>query len=190
MSKYYQVALKDVVVVDNAFSFNVTIQGIQFQVTGSWDTVLQYQYNIIKNRLIDMSKSQPLYKDKTYNRIYDYIDYYTSLDPYGLNEWLDTSPALPLDIINLPRATQISVLQDRISFSNDLKPILVKYEEGLRWNVIVKDSNNIKTSAVIQPGGWFRNQADDYSFAFLSTKEYVGIDDLPYTVFIVEMKNG
>lgn len=191
MVKYYRIDLNDVTIENNSFSFDATVgTDLQLQVIGSWDTVLQYQYDIIKNRLMTMSKADPLYSNENYNRDYDYMEYYMALNGVTISNWLDTNPPLPNSLKTLPKETQIFIIQDRITFCKDLQPILTKYEEGLRWNIIVRDGKGTRTSAVIQPGGWFRNQADDYSFVFLSTKEYVGFDDLPYTRLIVRLNNA
>ena len=191
MVKYYRIDLNDITIENNSFSFDATVgTDLQLQVIGSWDTVLQYQYDIIKNRLTTMSKADPLYSNEDYNRDYDYMEYYMALDGVNISDWLDTNPPLPNSLKTLPKETQIFIIQDRIALCKDLQPILTKYEEGLRWNIIVRDGKGTKTSAVIQPGGWFRNQADDYSFVFLSTKEYVGFDDLPWTRLIVRLNNA
>ena len=189
--EYYLINLDDISIENNSFSFSATVgTGLQLQVAGSWDTVLQYQYDTIKNRLATMSRADPLYSNEDYNRDYDYIAYYMALDGVNISNWLDTNPPIPNSLKTLHKETQIVKIRDRITFCKDLQPILTKYEEGLRWNIVVKDNNGVETSAVIQPGGWFRNQADDYSFVFLSTKEYVGFNDLPYTGLIVRLNNA
>lgn len=191
MAKYYTLILDDIDIADDTFSFDMSVTPqVQLQVTGHWDTVLQYQYDVIKKQLIAMAKADPLNDNGEYIRDYDYIDYYMALVGVNLENWLVSNPVIPNDIKNAPLATQIFILQERIAFCQDLQPILQKYEEGLRWNVNVTDSNGITTAAVIQPGGWFRNQADDYSFSFLSTKSHVGIDDLPYVTMVVRINNG
>lgn len=191
MAKYYRIDLNDITIENNSFSFDATVgTDLRLQIVGSWDTVLQYQYDIIKNRLITMSRADPLYSNEDYDRDYDYMEYYMALDGVNISDWLDTNPPLPNSLKTLPKETQVFIIQDRIAFCKDLRPVLTKYEEGLRWNIIVKDGGGTKTSAVIQPGGWFRDQADDYSFVFLSTKEYVGFDDLPYTRLIVRLNNA
>lgn len=191
MAEYYRINLDNISIENNSFSFSATVgTGLQLQIEGSWDTVLQYQYDIIKNRLVTMAKADPLYDEGDYARDYDYMDYYMALDGVNLSDWLDTNPPIPNSLKTLTKETQIYILQDRIAFCKELQPVLIKYEEGLRWNVVIKDSNGVKTSAVVQPGGWFRNQADDYSFVFTSTKDHVGYDDLPYTRMIVRLNNG
>ena len=189
MSTYYKIPLEGINITGTSFFFTCIAGELKLQITGSWDTVLQYQYDLIQSRLKRMANSQPLKEADSYNRDYDYIEYYDVLYGTDLSAWLATSPVLPLDIVNLPPSSQLQILQDRITLCHGLKPVIEKYKEGLRWNVVVEDEQGVKTSAVIQPGGWFRNQANDYSFIFLSTKEYIGKDDLPYVYLFVEIKD-
>lgn len=199
MSTYYQTKFSEMEAVTDDFYFITDITpALQLSVTGAWDTTLQYQYDIIMEKLYQMQQSQPLKKDNILLRAYDYVEYYTGKNgpsedfSYWWNHWANLpyykDVGIPFDVRNMNEATARNFLASRIELCMGLKPILKRYRDGLRWNLIVEDNRGGRTSAVLQPGGWFKNSALDYSFKFVSDKEHIGHDDLAQVIMITEVK--
>lgn len=196
MNSYYQFEMGQVEISEGSFYFYLNVgTDLQLQIKGAWDSVLQYQYDIIKEGLRTRAESQPLLlPNGELSRDYDYIQYYLPFtDPdFNFEEWWegDRAEGVPFDVSRMELTQAQYIMNQRAGFCKELAPIIQKYKEGLRWNVLVEDNNGERTSAVIQPGGWFRNQALDYSFKFISEKPAIGIDDIPYVTMIIEVKDG
>lgn len=196
MSTYYKFDMGQAEVNEGTFYFYLNVgTDLQLQIRGAWDNVLQYQYDIIKEGLRTRSSSQPLLlPNGELLRTYDYIQYYLPFtDPeFDFEEWWngDKSEGVPFDVSRMELTQAQYLINQRAGFCKELFPIVQKYKEGLRWNVLVEDNNGGRTSAVIQPGGWFRNQALNYSFKFISEKASIGVSDLPYVTMIIEVKDG
>lgn len=193
MSQLYEIKLDQLTVDSDNFSFESDI-GDSFSITVSaqWDTVLQYQYDLIEDGLKTKAYSLPLIKKGEMIRDYDYLEYYLQFASEDFNwiEWWATTDTKPFDVRSMGLAQARYLIKERAGFCKELRPIVTKYEEGLRWNITVEDTYGGTSTAVIQPGGWFKNQDFNYSYRFVSEKARIGHDDIPYVRMIVEDKNA
>lgn len=196
MSTYYKFDMGQAEVNEGTFYFYLNVgTDLQLQIRGAWDKVLQYQYDIIEEGLKTRSSSQPLLlPNGELLRTYDYIQYYLPFtDPeFNFEEWWngDKPEGVPFDVSRMELTQAQYLMNQRAEFCKELSPIIQKYREGLRWDILIEDNKGERTSAVIQPGGWFRNQMLDYSFKFISEKASIGVDDLSYVTMIIEVKDG
>lgn len=144
-----------------------------------WAIASDEQYSMIMKQFAQYAQSDPLIMpDGSSNRTYSYLLYYYDLSKVNLNEFLDNPKSvLPMSIKGHPRYFQLSQLQKRITVCVNMMPIVSQYIEVLRWQARVKCNNEV-TIAVVQPGGWYRNQDDLFSFRFVSDLSYIGKDDL------------
>lgn len=192
MSAVYTVQLSlpntdDTVLVNNIQVGNEDIR-FRFQ----WAVASEEQYNLIMRYIDTKTKSDPLNNQGTYTYDYDYMDYYLRLADMSdeeLNTWLDTNPILPNSIYNSERASQILMLQKRITEVITLQPVIAQYKEVLRWQFQATYKDQI-TVGFIEPGGWYRNQDPDLCFRFVSELPYIGRTDFNNVTIEFEVGNA
>lgn len=179
MSSLYTVALslpdEDTTNIVNNIQVGRNSVRFRFQ----WAVASEEQYNLIMRYIETKTKSDPLNDNGTYTYNYDYMDYYLALSTMTeeqLNDWLDTNPVLPNSIMNSVRASQILMLQKRISECLILKPVIAQYKEVIRWQFRAEYKGQI-TVGFIEPGGWYRNQDPEMCFRFVSELPYIGRKD-------------
>lgn len=158
---------------------NITVGSKTLTFTFQWAIVSEEQYNIIMRYIEGKAHADPLIVGDVYVRDYDPMSYYLQLrdmDEEELNTWLDTDPTLPKSISLASRASQIIMLQERIAECLALEPTIQQYEEVLRWGFAMTYEDDI-TVGVIEPGGWYRNQDESFSFRFISDLDIIRYDD-------------
>lgn len=144
-----------------------------------WAIASQEQLDMILRYIERMANSDPIVRSgHEYDRSYNYVLYYTDLAGVDLDTWLDSNPDLPKSLIGKSRDIQKTALYERISEMSALLPTINQYLEVLRWQVKVTTDGTHQTIAVVEPGGWFRNQDNTYAFRFMSEKAYIGREDL------------
>lgn len=153
-----------------------------------WAFTAEEQLNDIYRVFTERSMNDPLViNNNTLDREYDYYTYYMDLVNKDLNTWLDTNPILPRSLMNLTKTRQVNVLNTRIAEVRQLQPIISQYLEILRWQCVVTSTGTEKTISVVEPGGWFRNGNNVYSFRFVSDKERIGKEDLSSVYIEIEV---
>lgn len=153
----------------------------------TWSVANQEQYD----KLVAINKTSafkdPIEKNGTYDRDYDYMAYYLGLQGVDLTEYINQGGLIPVSLRSQPLFKQIELIEDRIQVCVNLSNMFSQYKECMRWQVKVTTETGDITVAVVQPGGWFRNQDNTYSFRFTSDRDYIGRDDLKYVTIEVEV---
>lgn len=155
----------------------------------TWPAVIQDQVDIVEKRVTDMSTNDPLIGGEGMNRSYDYIDYYTSIPDFGagMEEWWTEQTMIPSSLRNTSTSAVYSVLTSRKALCTQMKAYISELSEMLYWTAEVVDENNEVTVAPVIPGGWYRNQDEQYAFRFTSEMDNIGQDDLARTSLEVEV---
>lgn len=157
---------------------------VEFQ----WAIVSDEQFSLIVNQFAQYAAGDPLImKDGSANRKYNYLLYYNALKNVNLDTWLDRDDiVLPMSLRGKAKYFQKEQLQKRITLCVSMMPIIMQYIEVLRWQAKVT-CNGETTIAVVQPGGWYRNQDDLFSFRFVSDLPYIGKEDLKTVTMEIEV---
>ena len=151
-----------------------------------WAVASEEQFNLVARYLTNKANTDPLYDDGEYDRSYDWYTYYMDLAGVDLDTWLDTNPILPHSIYGLTRSRQKSLLRLNITEAQSLQPAILLYTEVLKWQFTATVSGDT-TVGYVQPGGWYRNQDNSYSFRFLSGQTRIGKEDLSNVYIVFEV---
>lgn len=191
MSTLYKIQLSLSDVDDTVLVNNIQVGSETVRFRFQWAIASEEQYNLIMRYIDTKTNSDPLNNDGTYTYEYDYMAYYLNLSTMTeeeLDEWLDTNPVLPNSILNSVRASQILMLQKRITECLALKPVIDQYKEVLRWQFKATYKDQV-TVGFIEPGGWYRNQDPNLCFRFVSELPYIGRSDFNNVAIEFEVGN-
>ena len=161
--------------------------GISLNISFRWDDTTQEQSDLFDRYVSQLPQNDPLVKE-TYDREYDYVQYYLNLEDLNLDEWLDTNPVLSQSLIGKERVIQKKKIRERIALCQSISILQLQYKEFLQWSVKIEDTNGNTYTSVLRLGGWNLNQSKNYAFRFTSDiKENIGKDDLQYVTFEVKV---
>lgn len=185
----YTLDLSDI--VDGTDSFTQTIQAgnLNLSCVFQWPTEIQEQYDAYLLRVTQAAQTDPIkLTNGSYNRDYDYVDYYASLaNVSDLSAWLAAQTELPVSLSGQSLSYQLALLQTRIDTCVDLQAIFVQFKEDLCWQVTITENTDITIASVIL-GGWYRNQDSTYAFRFVSDgRTDIGKNDLTYVTMECEV---
>nr|DAQ07686.1 MAG TPA: hypothetical protein [Caudoviricetes sp.] len=187
MKTIYALSLEDTQENPYAISAFIPGTGISLSISFRWDDTTQEQSDLFDKYVSQLSQNDPLIKE-TYDREYDYVQYYLSLEDLDLDKWLDSNPVLPQSLIERERVIQKKKIKERISLCQNISALQLQYKESLQWSVKVEDTNGNTYTSVLRLGGWNLNQAENYAFRFVSDdKENIGKNDLQYVTFEVKV---
>lgn len=152
-----------------------------------WAIVSEEQFGIIDKYLITKSNSDPLIKDGSFDRTYNWFEYYYALRDVDIDDWLDGDPVLPVSINGKPRATQKYLLNLHIQEAVALAPAMRIYDDILKWQFTMTSDDLDTVVGYVQPGGWYHNQDNNMSFRFTSEIDRVGKDDITKVAIVFEV---
>lgn len=163
-----------------------------------WAIANQEQYDMIKRQLTRMADNDPLLgKGGVIIHNYNYVEYYLEMKGKSdaeIGAWVtDTEVPHPQSIINMSSTGEdvrptINMIKERILECEEIESVLLHYKEVLRWQVSVSVDSDSPTVAAIQPGGWYRRQ-ENVMFRFVSDREAIGKEDLPYVTLQIGVKD-
>ena len=143
-----------------------------------WDTVNEEQYSVVYRALKARAESDPLlYSDKTIDREYNWIDWYTSL-PLDIATALEEGMEYPQSIKDLSNEDKAAILESRREEAYELKDMIAQYVTQLVWNVAVTDTNGVTHTGTVTPGGWINSLGLDWRVRFVSSLTRIGKEDL------------
>ena len=187
MKTIYALNLEDTQENPYVISASIPGTGISLVISFKWDDTTQEQADLFDKYVSQLSQNDPLIKE-TYDREYDYVQYYLSLEDLDLDEWLDSNPTLPQSLVEKERVIQKKKIKERISLCQNISTLQLQYKELLQWSVKVEDTNGNIYTSVLRLGGWNLNQSENYAFRFVSNdKENIGKNDLQYVIFEVKV---
>ena len=181
---YFQVDLPEA--SGGEMAFNAACGDWNLSITLRWPESIQEVWDEAAASLSQLGNSDPLVTRMGYRRDYNYVQLYSSIE--DKEAFLAQKEGIPLSIQNAPADKRMDLLEGRITECRMLAQYLSELKEHLKWLATVVDQYGEKTEAVVEPGGWFNNQTNDYSFKFFSDKGYIGFDDLQYTKLMVRTK--
>lgn len=181
---YFQVDLPEA--SGGEMTFNAACGNWDLSITLRWPEAIQEVWDEATASLSHLGSDDPLVTLMGYRRDYDYIKLYSSIE--DKEAFLTQKEGIPLSIQNAPADERMNILDERIAESKVIAQYMSELKEHLKWLATVVDQYGEKTEAVVEPGGWFNNQTNDYSFKFFSDKEYIGFDDLQYAKLMVRTK--
>lgn len=157
-----------------------------FTIEFRWPSEIQEMWDEFQAVVSKLGSDDPLITPMGFQRDYDYVQFYSNIDdPEG---FLQKKEDIPLSIANMSEEKKLDELTRRIVECNALASYETELQEHLKWLAVVTDQFGNVTVATVEPGGWYLNQSDDYSFKFYSEKEYIGYNDLQYTSLIIRVK--
>lgn len=187
MKTVYALSLEDT--SENPYMITTSIPGVGISLSVSflWDDTTQEQSDLFDKYVAQLPQNDPLVKE-TYDREYDYVQYYLNLEDLNLDEWLDSNPILPLSLVEREKVIQKKKIRERIALCQNISTLRLQYKELLQWSVKVEDTNGDVYTSLLRLGGWNLNQSEDYAFRFVSDdKESIGKNDLQYVTFEVKV---
>ena len=154
----------------------------------TWAIASNEQSDILEKSIREASLRDPLIsRDKmTISRAYDWVEFYYNIRYADLEQWFNTADMIPQSITGMSTSQAVSVIQQRVVIAESTVNLRTLYKETLRWQFTWKGDEDTITG-FIQPGGWYRWQDRSYAFRFVSDREYIGKDDLPYIKVEIEV---
>lgn len=187
MKTVYALSLEDTSENPYAITTSIPGTGISLNISFLWDDTTQEQSDLFDRYVSQLPQNDPLVKE-TYDREYDYVQYYLGLEDLNLDEWLDLNPVLPQSLIGKEKVIQKKKIRERISLCQNISLLQLQYKESLCWSVKVEDTNGDVYTSLLRLGGWNLNQSENYAFRFVSdSKENIGKNDLQYVTFEVKV---
>lgn len=178
MAATYQVQLPEI--VGDSYSATITAGSQSLTAEFTWPTEVQDEYDNWERVFAQLSQGDPINEGSTYNRTYDWIDYYLNLQDVDLDEWLATSPALPESIAQALVFKQKEIIQLRTADAQKLNDIRQLYKENLVWMFSFTDTLGRTSTGVVRPGGWYQYQDNYYSFRFVASLDSIQKDQIQY----------
>lgn len=186
--------MKDVTVYQSqltqgTLNYDWTAGDHNLQATFVWPTVEQEQWDVFTRELAALSASDPMIMGNKYVRDYDYIDYYTSVVPQqqvDRAEWFAEQTDLPASLHGKTYAEVLSVLEERVTLCQGFAIYKQELSEALRYQCTIVDEAGEVTVCDVIPGGFTRNQDNDWAIRFLADVDEVGRDQLGIVTVEVE----
>lgn len=181
MAYVYQCKLSKPAEGATTIPINVTVGTRTLRFTFQWAIASAEQFDAIERYLKNKANGDPLDEGGEFNRDYDYLAFYTPLINMSddeLVQWLNESSVLPRNIEQAPSiSSKLSLLHSAIAECAELDPVVRQYKEVMRWQFKMIYNNEV-TTGVVTTGGWYRNQAVNFDFRFVSDLKNIGYEDL------------
>ena len=147
-----------------------------------WPDEVQTQLDTLQRIIDGYAKSDPIIKeDGSYDRNYDYIDYYTSIPDYGsgMVEWWEEQTEVPQSLYKSD--FPYTLLTQRKELCMELNAYLNDLQDMLVYQCIIKDETGYKSVMSVRPGAYCCWRDTAWSLRFTSNLEQIGKDDLDKT---------
>lgn len=167
--------------IDDEFELIASVGNKNFTLRFLWDTAAEEQYNELIDACKVEASSDSLKYDDHYERDYDYVEYweqFRSMSNQQRLEWAKNPTwAIPSSFVGLTPERRVVLIQEHLEDTAEVTRRLTVFKECMRWQVVV-DMEDERDVAVVQTGGWYRNQDNSYAFRFVSSLSEIGRDDL------------
>lgn len=147
-----------------------------------WPEAVQTQYDVVTRQIGDLAKSDPIINaDGTYNRTYDYADYYTSIPAYG-----EEMEAWWAEQVNIPQSLKgieapYDILEERRELCIGIKAYLEDLKDQLVYQCVIIDETGYKTVMSVRTGAYCRWRDTSWSLRFVADIPEIGKNDLDKT---------
>lgn len=167
--------------IDDSFELVVSVGSKSITMSFLWDNAAEEQYNELVQACKVESQSDPLKEVGYYNKDYDYIEYWEQFRNMSQQQRLDwcKNPtwAPPASFSGLSPERQVVLIGEHLEDTQEATRRLTVFKECMRWQVKADYEGDIDV-AVVQTGGWYRQQNSIYAFRFVSSLDEIGRDDL------------
>lgn len=181
----YQATLKD-----DQLYYDWTAGDHQLSVEFRWPIVEQELWDTFVLRVTDMASGDPIIEENgTFNRSYDYIDYYTETVPQDITErevWWNEQTSIPASLKGKTYEQVSGILQDRVVLATGMAEYRQELSEALHYQGIITDENSETVIVDVLPGGWFHNQDDNWAIRFVADTNAIAKDRLGNVTVEVE----
>lgn len=165
------------------FTIPITVGTKAYTFRFLWCTELQEQLEELLQRVTTLANSDPIVEGSTYNRDYDWVDYYlqfANMSSSQIQEWYNAQEYLPQSLIGKSSSVYVSLIQSRYADAYEYNREFAIKQEAFRWNVEVSLPDNDKVVTFLQPGAWI-DYGTDHAFRFTCEgRANVGLTDLQY----------
>lgn len=165
----------------------------QLNLQFKWPVAYQEQADIFNRHIAEYSSADPLVvkngTDITYDRDYDYIDYYLNIPAYGdgMEEWLDTSPDLPQSLQGKEASSLYTLLTERKEQAEEYATYRTNLGRVLQWYVQITDDLGDIRTGIIHPGGWINNQDSNWALRFTADIDTISQDNIDKVTLEIEV---
>lgn len=179
----YRISLADLIAEDIDFLITISAGSKEYQCHFLWDIATQEQYDNLVKEIAMLSATDPLVTGDEYVRDYNWVEYYIThfegLSDSEIIEWVSSSTSIPQSLRNKSSYQITVIVKENLEKAQAYAEQLVEYNELLRWQCTVT-CEDVKTTTIVQPGGWY-NYDSGNAFRFISGDHtYVGLNDLQY----------
>lgn len=179
----YRYALEEDVNNSTDFTIDIAVgESLTYQFRFVWATASQEQYNELLHTLTMLPDTDPIVKDKTYDRTYDWIAYYTQfkgMSAQAIEEWYVQQDYLPQSLRNKTASVYVALIRSRCTQALDYQSQVLIRQESMRWTFIASLEGETITGFV-QPGGWYEFNTG-HAFRFTAgSRDNVGLEEMQY----------
>lgn len=182
----YEAQLNDVPSDD----FNVVLNmgGKLFYLRFQFDAAIKEQYDILTTGIRNLRDADPLLKEATIIRDYDYLDWYMSLPSlHELEQLLENGMEYPQSLKNLGNYAKAAKLLNRKAQVEELQDVFDTFDECMYWKCTITDEANNEVQCSVVPGGYVNNQSSEWTLRFESDLDRIGEDDLMKIRILMEV---
>lgn len=172
------------------FSITLNVGEHSLRIHFLWSFVSQEQDTILEETIARFADTDPIDMGASYDRDYDYVNYYlpfVNATVSRIEEWLTTTPHLPVSLHGLQLFKQVELVQQRATVAYEFNIWRRLYSETLIWQVTFEE-NDIKIVGTLRPGAMYETVDGSMTIHVESLLTSIGQNDLQNVAFRIEVE--